>query len=422
MKRLRWWLANARRRPGLAVMAVALAAAAAYGAREGVAFGAAAYHGRAAARDLDRRDFAAARAHLDAALSWRPKSSELLLLAARAARRDGDLVTAGRLLDACGKQPPAPAGLGVERALLCVQGGDLRAGEGGLLARLHADPPDAPVILEVLVPAYLREFELVSAYRWLEYWLRRDPGNAQAQLWMSDVAERLGVPQQALDSARAAAAAEPGSAAAHLRCGRLLLRARQPQEALGHYEWLQTHHPEDKEARLGLARCRRETGEERESARLLDDLLRDDPGNAAALAERGYVDLGAGRPEEALPRLREAARRLPSDPDLLYNYALCLEQCGRPDEARPTRQRLERCHADLDRLKELRAAISRDPHNPALRCEAGEILLRNDQAREAIRWFESALREDPAYGPAKQALTDYRDRAGRAKESGGGRS
>ena len=413
MRGLAGWGAAARRRPGLAVAALALLAAVGYGARVGVAFGAAEYHRRAAAGDLDRRDFVAARGHLDAALAWRPEDGGLLLLAARAARRDGDLVTAARLLDAAGRQRLVPAGLGLERALLRVQDGDLHAGEGELLARLQGDAPDAALVLEVLVPAYMREFELVPAYQWLEYWLKRDPGDARARLWMSDVAERLGVPQLAIESARAAAAADPESAAARRHSGRLLLRARQPQEALGHFEWLVTHAPGDREARLGLARCRRELGQDGEAVRVLDGLLKDDSRDPAALAERGTVDLNAGRPADALPRLAEAARGMPSEPDVLYGYALCLEQCGKPDEARAVRARLERCRADLDRVKELRVAIARSPHDPALRCEAGAILMRNDQAREGVRWVESALREDPGYAPAKKLLAEYREGTGK---------
>jgi hypothetical protein len=37
----------------------------------------------------------------------------------------------------------------------------------------------------------------------------------------------------------------------------------------------------------------------------------------------------------------------------------------------------------------------------------GVILLRNSQDKEGVRWLESALREQPGYGAARQALEDH---------------
>jgi len=47
-----------------------------------------------------------------------------------------------------------------------------------------------------------------------------------------------------------------------------------------------------------------------------------------------------------------------------------------------------------------------------LRCEAGQLLMRNGQEAAGVRWLQRALERDPSYVPARRALADYYQRAG----------
>ena len=56
--------------------------------------------------------------------------------------------------------------------------------------------------------------------------------------------------------------------------------------------------------------------------------------------------------------------------------------------------------------------IQRAPHNPNLHYEAGMIALRAGAIQDALRWFESALREDPNHAPTHRALAEYYQKMG----------
>ncbi|HZY90544.1 MAG TPA: hypothetical protein VFE78_37325, partial [Gemmataceae bacterium] len=56
--------------------------------------------------------------------------------------------------------------------------------------------------------------------------------------------------------------------------------------------------------------------------------------------------------------------------------------------------------------------MQRAPHDAALHCEAGVISLRMGSVTEGVRWLKSALKENPRYGPAHEALALFYERTG----------
>src|SRR5437868_4925007 len=132
-------------------------------------------HLQAARQALAQRDFPSARADLAACLAIWPDDAAAHVLAARAARRAGDLGEAERQLDLCQSLSGLPPELELERALLRAQRGDLAAVETLLLNAVQHESPDAPLIYEVLVPAYIAAFRLPQAFDMLEHWERIEP-------------------------------------------------------------------------------------------------------------------------------------------------------------------------------------------------------------------------------------------------------
>lgn len=98
--------------------------------------------------------------------------------------------------------------------------------------------------------------------------------------------------------------------------------------------------------------------------------------------------------------------------DLNYSFYQCLERLGKHEEAAEVLARLKQVEADPARIADLSRAIAQRPPDPALRCEAGVILLRGGLQSEGLRWLESALAVDPRHGPTHQALADYYEQAG----------
>jgi tetratricopeptide (TPR) repeat protein len=364
---------------------------------------------QAALEAEQRGDFPTARDLLGECLMEAPTSGRFLFHAARAARRDGDFAPAGKLLTLARKSGWLGEAIDWELALLRAQSGNFEAVEAKLRVAVEAAPdhPDADLICEVLVPEYMARFRMAEAYHLLIPWIERRPSDLRLRLWMFEVARRMLLPQLAIDSARAAVAIAPDSADARAKCGEILIENHQPVEAREHFEWLLARRPHDPAARFGLAKCLRELGDDPGAVRELTVLLRDHPDRPAYLAERGYVDLQAGRPADARDWLRKAAEADPSNTDLLYNYALCLERCGQPDEAKRWRDRHAQAEADLLELKEVTKRVAGEPRNPDLRHRAGELMLRNGHEREGVRWVRSALAVNPNHAPSRKTLDEY---------------
>lgn len=405
MRLVSGWTPGGRKR--LLAAGLVLAAVAGWTGWQGVVAGRRLAAAEAAA---GRRDFAAARPLLDAALRADPGSGRLLFAAARAARRDGDFRAARVLLDRAARAGWPAEAVDWEKALLAAQDGGFDGLEPKLRKAAEAAPdhPDTDLIREVLVPGYIARFDLNQAHHLLTEWVRRRPDDLKVRLWLFDLGRRVQLVQVALEHGRAAAELAPDDPAARAAAGDILIENHQPAEARPHFDWLLARDPADRAARLGLARCLRELGETEAAAAELDRLLRDHPDDPKPLAERGYCDLTLGRPAEAAGRLARAAARAPAELDLLYNLALALEQSGRPAEAAAVRERRARAEADLLELKEVTKKVAADPRNPGLRHQAGVLMLRNGQAVEGVRWLESALAVDPTHAPSRQALAEHR--------------
>jgi predicted Zn-dependent protease len=367
---------------------------------------------RAIRQALDRRDFADARARLGRCLNSWPRDAALRLLAARAARQTGDYREAERELDLCEELAGDADTIELERALLTAQGSDPTKVEGYLLARLEKQPAQAVLILEALAQGYLKTQRLAEALGCLDRWLEREPSNVQALLWHGQVLERWNQLGEAVASYRRAVAANPGHEKGRRLLALALVRSDQAGEAAEHLERLRRR-AADPELLLGLARCRRCLGQVDEARRLLDEVLARQARHAEALSERGKLALQTGRPAEAERWLRRALAQAPYDRETNYTLYLCLRQRGRAGEAARALERVERIRADLQRVAELRQKVAASPRDPSLRCEVGQIFLRNGQAEAGLRWLHSALELEPGHAAAREALARYQRQTGK---------
>jgi predicted Zn-dependent protease len=163
---------------------------------------------------------------------------------------------------------------------------------------------------------------------------------------------------------------------------------------------------------LGLAHCYRLLNQPAVACRLLETLLAEEPGHGPALAQRGRLALENESAAEAETWFCRAATAMPFEKDVNYGFHQCLVSLGKVREAEEVLLRMKRVEVDLARLDEVTRAISGRPHDPALRYEAGAILMRNGQEAEGLRWLESALQEAPRHPASHRALADYYERTG----------
>jgi tetratricopeptide (TPR) repeat protein len=364
------------------------------------------YQYRAVQEALDRRDFAAARARLAQCLQSWPQNAALRLLAARAARREGDYAAAEKHLGLCRQLGEDGDAIDLESAMLIAQRDDPARVEGYLLSRLGEPHSEATLILEALAQGYLKTQRLPEALSCLDRWLEFQADDVQALLWRGQILERWNNLTEAVASYRRAVAADPHHATGRRLLALALARCDRATEAVEQLERLRRQST-DAEVLLGLARCRRSLGQVDEARRLLDEILAQPGPHAEALSERGKLAFQSGQPVEAEGWLRRALGQAPFERETNYTLYLCLLQQGRKTEAARALETVERIRADLQTVSELRRKVAASPRDPSLRCQVGMIFLRNGQTQEGLRWLHSALQLAPDHAEARQALARY---------------
>jgi Tfp pilus assembly protein PilF len=397
-----------RRAVGSAALLLALAGVAVYAGRTLWLE----HHFRAAERAEERRDFAAARDHLEPYLAAYPDSGPAHFLAARNARRDGHPDEAVSHLEACRQMHYRPQDVDLERVLLKVQRGERL--DDYLRERVEHNDPESVLILEVLADVYLRNYRLWDALWGLDRYLELRPADVKALVGRAFVWEKLNSFADAERDYRRALEIDPDNDAARLRFADLLLNRRgTPDQAAPEYERLRERDPDNPAYLLGVAGCRRKAGRLGEARQLLATLLRQHPHYPGALTEMGRVALDDGQPAEAIDWLHKAIQAAPTDRVAYSTLLNCLRLTGREQEERDCRVVLERLDADLKRIDELtRAALGR-PYDPDLRCELGILFLRNGEEAEGRRWLGLALEQDPGHNGAHRALAEHFEAKGK---------
>jgi tetratricopeptide (TPR) repeat protein len=409
------WGAHRRRLSALALLLALLAAAAAWAAPQVRAW----RHLRAARAELERYHTPQAIRHLKVCRETWPRDPEVLLLAARAARRAGVYGDSERLLALYEQERGRDAAVTFERLLL-----DAEANQDPVVERcwqlVEQGHPDSALLLEALARGYMRRYRLGMARRCLDRWRQAQPDNPQMLyldgLFHLDYAHAASA---AVDSYGRAVELDSEHEEARLGLAVALLTGKDFAKAAEHFERLRLVQPDNARVRVGLAECRDGLGDTAEAVRMADEVLAQKPDFPAALSLRGQLALRQGQFAEAANWLRQAVRRNPADHRARYNLALALEQAGQAEEAKEHLRHFHQAEKDLARFNEIVTGdIARRPADPALHCELGQILLRAGQRDEGMRWLQSALQIDPGYGPARRALVDYQ-RLGRVAPPAG---
>jgi tetratricopeptide (TPR) repeat protein len=268
--------------------------------------------------------------------------------------------------------------------------------------------PDTPLLLEALTRGYLQQYRLGKVRICLDRWRQLQPDNPQA--WYLEglfLFDYLHASAAAMDSYRRAVELDPEHEEARLGLAVALLGDKNFTEAAEHFEHLRQCQLDNLSVQVGLAECLDGLGRQVEAEQLVDAVLVRQPNFAPALSLRGQFALKSGQLAEAETWLRQALQRKPTDHRARYNLSLCLERNGKEEEARQEQRQLRQMEEDLARFNEIvTKEIAQRPTDPALHFTLGQILLRSGQKEEGLRWIQSALRLDPQYAPARQALAE----------------
>lgn len=367
------------------------------------------HHRRAARLELQRYHTSEAIHHLLICRDIWPRDAETLLLSARAARRAQVYGDAERLLHIYREVRGRDQAYTFEQLLLAAESRVDEVSEA-CWKGLEEGRYDAPLLMEALTTGYLRQYRLGQARLCLDRWKREQPGNPQA-FYLEGLLnlDYLHDSSHAVASYRRAVELDAGHKDARLGLAVALLMDKNTAAAAEQFERLLQSQPDNARVQVGLAECLDDLGRTDEAMRLLNDVLSRQPQLPSALSLRGQLAVKHGQWSEGAETLRQALRRNPLDHRALYSLILCLERSGKEDEARQHRRRLQQMEDDTARFHEIvTKEIAERPRDPALHCTLGQLLLRGGQREEGIRWLQNALRLDPRYAPARQALEEFR--------------
>jgi tetratricopeptide (TPR) repeat protein len=375
------------------------------------------YHYRAGRAELERYHSPAAIEHLVKCLEIWPHDPDALVLAARAARRLEDFDLAETFLDKARgmRRNYDPV---VETLLLRAARGELAEVEKICQQRVEQDDPDSGLILEALVSGALRSFRIKYAQNCLQRWQEREPNNPQVLFMRGFLYEYMGVRQEAAASFRAALEIDAEHDAARLHLTLHLLDLLRGAEAIPHLEYLQSRQPDNLRIPVILAQCKDQMGEPTEAEAILDGVLARDPTFVLALAERGKIALRNGQLRDAEKWLEQASRGDPGNYSVHHMLYQCLVQNGKPKEAAEVQQHLKQIEEDVAALRDIIGTkMQKNPYDVALHYEAGMIALRSGSPKDALRWFESALKIEPQHAPTHRALAEHYHRLGQIGEA-----
>lgn len=362
---------------------------------------------RRAEEALARHRYEEAYRHYCSYLEIHPDSAEGHFEAARAARRANLYSDAAHHLARCRTLGWVEQEINLEKLLFMAQQGELEPNESMLWEWCQKNHPEKNLICEALAKGNLATYQLSKAVDYLNPIIHDDPTDAPALLMRGEAWERLRYLDKAQDDYESCLALDPEIVAARVRYGELLLSNHRGSEALPHFEWLHERMPHNNDYSRGYARSLKEAGRIAEAQGALEEILETHPQDFQALAELGGIHLAKGRPEYAEKLLRKAADLAPYEPGIIFCLAQCLDHNGNAAEAKTLRKRHEQIDKDLDRMRDLLRLMASRPKDPELRLEAGQIMIKNGQEAEGLRWVKSALRIDPEFKAAIQFLKDH---------------
>jgi tetratricopeptide (TPR) repeat protein len=363
---------------------------------------------RAAQSALERRDWTAARQHAERALARSPNDPDLLLMAARAARRQEALYDAQKLLDSCqhalGEESEP---IKVERALLNVHRGNLAGVEAYLQARVREGDPAILEILDIMSAALIIDYRVAAAQSCLDDLLSRQPDHFDALVRRGWTARNMGWYADAVKFYQKALELRPDVDAVRLALAELEVALGKFSDAQQQFELLRRKQPNNPSVLFGLGRAFAGQGQKEQARELLDQVLAATTQDWKALSERGWIAVELDQPKEGEVYLRSALALAPPDLQLLTRLADCLRLNGKQEEARQYRERADRVRADLQRAGELGDLIrDKNPAGPTPRYELGSVLLRLGKKQDALHWLITALDQDPGHVKTHELLIE----------------
>lgn len=214
---------------------------------------------------------------------------------------------------------------------------------------------------------------------------------------------RLGRPADAIPLLERAARVDPGHAGTRLSLALALQQTGQPEKAIEVFREAVRLDPASAQAQVGLAIALHQHGQVRQALRFYDEALRLDPDYAEAMSNRAMALQQLGETPGAVSQFERAIARLPQSLPLRMNLCSLLLGAGRRDDA-------------LTCLREAAGALQRPQDAFQAEYALAQALLsvnRVDEARASLKRALAAARSSgnpQAIAMVEQAIGRIPDR------------
>jgi predicted Zn-dependent protease len=372
----------------------------------------------AAERALQEGRFKEAREHLNRCLMWSPADPEVLCLAARLDRVEGNYNAAAAFLEQCDTGRGTATHFALESALLRAQRGDLSE-EPRLLQLARSRSSQAPWILEALARAHLAAHHYSSALYYLDEWLKLQPDCVRGLEFRGRTLEHRATLSQAIPTYERVLRLDPSRWWVRARLVGIYLRGERLDQAAPHLDILERNHLEQPDACALLAQRDILQNRLAKARERLTAALRTDPKHGWAMLQLGKLELQLDRAAAAEELLTRAHQEYPYDTQIHHALAECYERLpGRKDRADFHRQRFEVISKHSRLIDEICSEkLPGKPNDAALLTELGVHFLRVGQDRLGEQSFLKALRSDPGYKPAHLSLAEFYQSTGKSEKA-----
>jgi tetratricopeptide (TPR) repeat protein len=359
-----------------------------------------------------------AKKHIDVCLTAWPGDLRAHVLALRITRMEQDYDEAEKQLKEVQKISGVSEASNLEWSMLQAHAGDLDAVEQYLWSLVNEQHPDSILILDALTAGYVRMYRNADASASIKIWLDLQPNCIQAIFYRGCLDQRSHAYEKAVDDFMKVIEVDPDRDSVRLRLITCLLSTNQLKAALEQAQKVYQSRPNDLDVIVALANCYYNLGQFQEGADLLDPLLANNPNYAPALIGRGQIALQTEQPDDALKYLRKAVEVSPIDVGANHELYSCYEQLGMVQEAEVQHKKLLQVQKNIERLLEIsNRDMARNPNDPALITELGQLMITLSQEEVGEGWLLTALRKDENYGPAHEALAKFYEKRGQTSKA-----
>ena len=369
---------------------------------------------------MARRDSVAAKDWLEVTEWISPRDPTRFFLAARIARREGDLPRMAEYLEQAGRLGFDPRRVRRERILGLAQSGQLEGIEVEINQWLREGDSEMAEISDAYANGLAIQSRLDAAIRVLQAWHQDYPDDPVPLYRHGRIQEHSDELEEAERNYRAAIASDDQYYPAFYSLGRLLLDDKKPRDAIVFFQHCLAV-PNPAAAKVGVARCLIEMGETQRAAELLHEVVELDPEmllasyrtfgetpeRFVAAAELGKLEANAGNFEQAKRFLDLALQENPRDVAARYSRAVALRGLGRQDEAEAEFAYVRNVQKAMEEIKGYQDRIGRDPQDTEARIGLGNLLLKYESERSGLFWLRGVLVYEPDNVKVHQALADY---------------